>query len=143
MTSFASRSLSQRCARCPLSNSTALRSVGTFGRDVFNSALKPKNGLPMPRVMPLCKVSCTDLSLISQSRLPLAASGKPEASNAATQTDGKRIAELEQMHRMRRDQRDPHEADACGGEADREPGQRDHAGDDRRRCQHDPDLERR
>src|SRR5262247_3913958 len=49
---------------------------------------------------------------------------------------------LEQMHRVRREQRDRHEAETDNGQRSGEPGQDDHACDHRRRSQHDADLER-
>ena len=49
----------------------------------------------------------------------------------------------EQMHRVRREQPNRHEADAEHAEAAGKEAQRHDAGDDRRRSQHDADLERR
>jgi hypothetical protein len=46
------------------------------------------------------------------------------------------------MERVGREQPEPHEGDADDGDAARQPSQEHRAGDDGRRAQHDPDLER-
>jgi hypothetical protein len=46
-----------------------------------------------------------------------------------------------EMEQMRRDQAEPHEADADDRDTTGEPGEQRHTGDDGRRAQHDADLE--
>src|ERR1035437_7800681 len=55
---------------------------------------------------------------------------------------GRKQPELQQMHRMRREQADRGKCDAGQRQQARYPRQRDYSGDDGRRSQHDADLER-